>query len=307
MTDLNDDLSDLLGAAKTGPALAPIYRAPDTFVPAVERVFTEACSKCRGSGKFISWSGRTGGDCFACKGTGKHTFKTAPEARAKARAGAQDRKAKAAAELTAAAAAYTEAHADAVCWCIQAAKRNADRGGTFDFPQKMIDVLAKFGSWTEGQLAAVEKLQARDAERTAARAEAAPVVASEGIDRLKAAFDAAIARTAAKGQGLTLRSPKITIGGITISPAKATSQNPGALYVKAAGEYLGKIAGGKFMAVPACTPEQSAKVLAFVNAPEQAAKAYGQETGVCCVCNAALTSEWRLRGIGPVCAEKFGW
>jgi hypothetical protein len=71
--------------------------------------------------------------------------------------------------------------------------------------------------------------------------------------------------------------------------------------------YLGKIMGGRFMASRDCTPEQSAQVLAFVANPAEAAKVYGQETGVCCICNATLRSEWRLRGIGPICAEKFGW
>lgn len=302
MTDLNDDLSDLLGAAKTGPALAPIYRAPDKFVPAVERVFTEACSKCGGSGRF-----RHFGQCFACKGTGKFTFKTAPEVRAKARAGAQARKVEAEREKNAERAAWAGAHKAELAWLEQASLANMRRNGNFDFPFQMQEAVAKYGSLTEGQLAAVRKLMARDAERSAVRTQAAPVVADAGIDRLKAAFDAALAFTAAKGAGLTLRSPKITIGGITIKPAKATSANPGALYVTEGGEYLGKIAGGKFLAVAACTPEQTAKILAFVNDPAAAATAYGQETGVCCVCNATLTSKWRLRGIGPICAEKMGW
>ncbi len=71
--------------------------------------------------------------------------------------------------------------------------------------------------------------------------------------------------------------------------------------------YLGKIVGGKFHASRDCSLGQEKQVLAFVSDPAAAAKVYGQETGVCCVCNATLRSEWRLRGIGPICAEKFGW
>ena len=52
---------------------------------------------------------------------------------------------------------------------------------------------------------------------------------------------------------------------------------------------------------------RKAQVLKFVADPAEAAKVYGQETGICCVCNATLKSKWRLRGIGPVCAEKMGW
>lgn len=97
---------------------------------------------------------------------------------------------------------------------------------------------------------------------------------------------------------------------MTISPAKADSKNPGALYVKGRGAertYLGKIAGGKFLASRECSPEQQAKIVAFVCDPAAAAKAYGQETGVCCICNAVLKSEWRLQGIGPICSQKFGF
>src|SRR5215472_12829339 len=92
--DLNDDLSDLLGAAAIGPALPAINRAPADFVPAIER-FAEGCPKCRGTGRFISYSGRDCGPCFACKGAGQQTFKTSPETRAKAREGAAARKGKA--------------------------------------------------------------------------------------------------------------------------------------------------------------------------------------------------------------------
>ena len=142
------------------------------------------------------------------------------------------------------------------------------------------------------------------------REAAQPVAASKqvdtaGIDRLKAAFDTAVEYSSEKGLKL---SPRITVGGITISPAKANSTNPGALYVKVrGGEYLGKIAGGRFFSSRACSQEQEVKVLEFIANPAEAAKVYGQTTGTCCVCNATLRSEWKNKGIGPVCAEKFGW
>lgn len=46
--------------------------------------FEESCPSCRGSGVFRGYSGRIVGDCFKCKGTGKLSFRTAPETRAKA-------------------------------------------------------------------------------------------------------------------------------------------------------------------------------------------------------------------------------
>jgi len=280
--------------------------------------FSEGCPKCRGTGTFISYSGRALGPCFACKGAGRNTFKTSPEDRAKAQARASAKRVEKGQQIEADAKAWIDANPAEAKWLADAGKRNADRGGTFTFPADVLNKLWQYGSLTDGQMAAVRKLMARDVERTAERAKAreavvaaAPVVEAAGIDRLKAAFDAAAAYTAAKAKGLTVRSPKITVGGITISPAKATSANPGALYVKSRGPdgdfYLGKIAGGKFLASRECSPQDSERVLAFVANPAEAAKVYGQETGICCICNATLRSEWRLRGIGPICATKFGW
>ena len=86
---------------------------------------------------------------------------------------------------------------------------------------------------------------------------------------------------------------------MVISPAGAASKNPGALYVKAE---------CRFFAARECGAEQSAKVLAFIADPKAAAIAYGQETGVCCICNAALTNKESIEaGIGPVCATNMGW
>jgi len=154
---------------------------------------------------------------------------------------------------------------------------------------------------SDRQMFFVDKLIREAAQPVAA----AKQVDTAGIDRLKAAFDTAVEYSSEKGLKL---SPRITVGGITISPAKANSTYPGALYVKVrGGEYLGKIAGGRFFASRECSQEQQAKVLEFVADPAEAAKVYGQTTGTCCICNATLRSEWKNKGIGPICAEKFGW
>src|SRR6185295_19110855 len=73
--DLDDDLSDLIGGPPRERKPLPAH-----YKPIEERLFTEPCRKCRGSG---NW--RPGYPCFTCKGTGKLTFKTSPEHRAKAR------------------------------------------------------------------------------------------------------------------------------------------------------------------------------------------------------------------------------
>jgi len=190
-----------------------------------------------------------------------------------------------------------------------------------------IEAIRQFGSLTEKQMTVVQNGMQRDADRNAQRVasnanrdSSAPVVDAAGVDRLKAAFDHAIAYSAEKG---LKKSPRITIGNMTIKPAKATSKNPGALYVTVQrpsfvkylpgnegtddSTYLGKIVGAKFYATAAVTADHEAQLALFLTDPAAAAKVYGRETGTCCVCNATLISKWRLRGIGPVCAEKFGW
>ncbi len=296
---MNDSLDNLF-VGDTGPVrTAPVRENAVAFKSAEQR-FEENCSKCGGTGQFRGWSGRTFGQCFACKGKGKFMFKTSPETRAANRQAAAERKGRLAEQAWTDFAAIQPVVA---AWIEQ-------KRGRFDFAAKMYDVVVRFGDLSAGQLAACERMQAADAARDAERTQRlanAPQVASEGVDRLKAAFDKAKAYAAAKATGLTIRNPKITIGGMTISPAKATSANPGALYVKAGSTYLGKINGGQFFASRECTADDKDQVLKFIADPAAAAKVYGQETGICCVCNATLKSEWRLRGIGPICAEKMGW
>lgn len=299
--DFNDDLSDLLSGKIPLPDRVQVPKAPPAQYVPVEKRFEETCPKCRGRGRFISYRGRDCGPCFHCKGEGRKVFKTSADSRAKSRASSAARAQNKAKQLLADVLAWQQEHAAAWQWMTS----NVARGS--EFAKSLTEALYKYGALTDNQLAAVERNAAKMAERKAEREAAAPAVDTAGIDRLKEAFDKAAAYTAAKATGLTVRSPKITVNGMTISPAKATSANAGALYVKSGETYLGKVAGGKFFASRDCTSEQQTQVLKFVADPAEAAKVYGQETGVCCVCNATLRSEWRLRGIGPICAEKMGW
>lgn len=284
----NDPLADLIGSPLAAPIAPPANYKPQGF--------TEACPKCRGRGRFISHAGRDCGPCFACKGEGKQTFKTSASDRAANRTNAAARKQR---DQAAAIEAFQQAEPAIWAWM---------DGNSFSFAVAMREKLAQWGSLTEGQLNACRNAMGKLAAAKAARAEqqaAAPIADTAGVDRLKAAFDHAIAAAAAKSRGFI---PRLTIGGMTISPAGATSANPGALYVKSAGDYLGKIAGGRFHATRECPAELQTKVLAFVADPKGAAERYGIETGTCCVCNVTLTNKTSIeRGIGPICARKFGW
>lgn len=302
MTSLNDSLDDLIFGAETEVRTAPVLQRPaaQAYTKTSVELFTEPCQKCRGTGRFTGWSGRTIGDCFACKGKGKFVFQTSPQDRSAKREQTRTRKERDATESFAA----FKAQQPAIAAWIEA------KEGSFDFARKMRETVERFGDLTEGQRGACERMIDRDAAKAAQRAERiqqAPQVDTAGIDRLKQAFDKARSYAAAKAPGLSIRNPKITIGGMTISPAKADSRNAGALYVKAGQTYLGKIQNGQLFAARECSTDQEKQIVAFIKDPAQAAKVYGQETGVCCVCNATLKSKWRLAGIGPVCAEKMGW
>jgi hypothetical protein len=105
-----------------------------------------------------------------------------------------------------------------------------------------------------------------------------------------------------------LRTPRISLGGLVFKPAKATGANPGAIYVTEHGEYLGKVLGGKFLRVRSCPEGAADKVAEMILDPKATAEAYGLRSGNCAICSRLLTNKESLdRGIGPICAEKFGW
>lgn len=297
--DLNDPLDDLFANAGTPEqreAERPARPEAAAHQEAVTKGYFDKCRKCGGSGMYY---GRFsyGHRCFACSGKGGVTYKTSPEQRAKRKQAKADKR-------DANRDAWIAANPAEYAWLQANAQRQR-------FAASVLEAVHKYGGASDGQTVAIQNAIARDAEwakqreaERAAREAAAPVADAAGIERLKESFDKAIAYSKAKGLKL---SPRITIDGTTITPAKENSANPGALYVKTSGAYLGKIAKGKFFASRECTDEQQAKILAFIADPAEAAKVYGQTTGTCCVCNATLRSDWKLKGIGPICAEKFGW
>jgi hypothetical protein len=258
----------------------------------------EKCPKCRGTGRFISWGGRDLGACHSCKGKGQKVFKSSATQRADSRAKAADRKANAA---QTALETFAAQHPAEWAW-IEASR------GSFDFAQSMYTSIQGYGSLTVNQLAActraAEKAAARNAERAAQRTAAienAPVI---DMTKIEAAF------AAARASGL--KSPKLRIAGLVISPAKATSANAGALYVKSKGSfddstYFGKIIGGKFIKSRECDAATEAQILVVAADPLAAAIAYGRETGTCSCCGRELTNKISIElGIGPICREQWG-
>ena len=186
--------------------------------------------------------------------------------------------------------AWAQANQSAYDWIIA----NCDSN---EFAGSLHASLHKWGSLTTNQLFAVQKCIAR-ATILQSKAENAPTVS---LDAVEVAFgkakDAGIAR------------PKLRLGDFTFSPAPLTGKNPNAIYVKHAnGEYLGKVVGGRLFTVAAVSPELEQDIVAVAADPLNAAIAYGKRYGKCSVCARTLTDEDSInRGIGPVCAERFGW
>lgn len=288
---LDDDLDDIFG----GPMTEEDREAGRKLADAeAARIHTERCPNCRGTG---NW--RPGYPCFKCKGSGKLSFKTSPEQRAKAadkRARDADQKR---IDLQAARAAWVEANREDFAW--MKAKEE-----TFDFARSMMEAFLKYGSLTERQHATVTRLRLADIARAAARkAEAeqraanAPVVNVEAIER-------AFASAQSKG----IKRPKMRLAGFKFSLAPATGRNAGALYVVRVedDQYLGKIMGGRFTRVRECDQATEATVIEVASDPHNAAIAYGQRTGNCAICGRELTNHASIDlGIGPICAEKYGW
>jgi hypothetical protein len=257
------------------------------------------CPKCRGTGRFVSFSGRMLGNCFKCDGSGKtkglHMDSESVARRAVYKAKQIERKANEAADLQNRREAFAAQHQDVLQWIDAAAARG------FEFAVSLRASLLRYGSLTENQVAAVRRSIQKSQERREAAAANAPSVAGEGFQRLLASFKTAIENG--------LKAPKIRIGTLTFSPAKAASQNAGFLYVKANGEYSGKISPEGRLFACSHVDQATKDLIARVGQdPLAEAVAHGKATGECSCCGRELTDPASIAaGIGPICAKKFGW
>ena len=297
--DFDDALDDIFG----GLEAAPRHVLADAEVARATRAattYTENCPSCRGTGQFRSYSGRVVGDCFKCKGKGTQTFKTSSEQRAKSQANAaalRDRKAATAAEQANEWLAANPVEAE---WLKEPVK------GDFTFHADLLAALIKYGSLTERQEAAVRNAAAKSAARklqwAAERAERDAGAAVLSLEKIRTGFDSAVR---------FLKRPKLRIADIQFSLAPATGRNAGCIYVVRASDdtYLGKITqDDKFITSRDCSAADSETVARVAADPAAAATAHGHEFGNCSCCGRELTNpESVARGIGPICAERWGW
>lgn len=294
MSDLDDIFGDDLAAPtpKTLPQDAASVR-----IRAATPEFASRCPKCRGGGWFIGYTGRRMGKCFTCKGSGKRAYRTSPEARAAAR------------QRTAVAKASAVADHQAELKWLDATLARRDR-----LPEGYALMLADFrnrllrgNALTDGQMAVVAKGMARSAQWAAERVQKQ---AEQAV-----ALDVTAIRTVLQSR------KKVMVALFTFSMAPAHGNNPGAIYVKDNGAYVGKIPAGASTFAPGRDFDQSrlpALVEAMANPAEavkadaaRRAKALLEDPTMsipCGCCGLTLTNpESIARGIGPICAGKWGF
>lgn len=110
----------------------------------------------------------------------------------------------------------------------------------------------------------------------------------------------------AKLDELNMRA--VWLPNVTVTRAPEHGVNAGALYLKAHGEYLGKItADGQLRTVAVVAPVIKEELRGFVTGGKEYLAEVGREWGNCCFCGLLLTDPESVeRGYGPVCARKNG-
>lgn len=244
------------------------------------------CPACKGSGNFISYSGRVVGSCFKCKGKGKVSKRIV--AAAKAKITRQQ-------NLENKIVNFIEEHEAEYNFI----KKNAEWS---DFYRSMFDAVNTYGQLSEKQLIAVQngitKAAAKREEKQKQRNE--KMGGEVNVSAIEKLFDNA------RESGL--KKLAFRTEGMKISAAKETSRNPGALYVEHNGVYSGKIIGGQFIPNYAAKEDTLAAILDIATNPLEKARFYGRETGICSCCGRELTDPISVaNGIGPICENKWGF
>lgn len=246
------------------------------------------CIKCSGTGHVSGgfknpWSGK----CFACNGKGY--FLTSPQQRAKARSNAHKRKNEKICK-------YIDENQELVSYLTDVSSWN-------DFANSLLQSIHKYGKLTDGQHAAAlrakAKHEARQIERKAEQAKReadAPVL---DLTRINEMFAKA---------GEHLKKPALRVGNVRISLAPANGKNAGYLYAKVDGEYAGKISPeGKLLAVRSAPADLEQVLTGIANDPLGKLVEHGRLTGNCACCGRELTKHDSIeRGIGPICASRWG-
>jgi len=300
--DLPDDNDKFLDPTPA-PTVAPVDNSPV--------IYEAVCPKCHGSGRYNAPSSLGHQVCLQCKGKGKLQYKRSEAERQASRDRRHARKERVAQatreERITQVEAWKAEHPAETLWM-------RDRAPHFEFAAKMVEAVKQWGHLTEGQLAAVRRLMAQDADRDAARAANRAATEARAFEVDIAQIEQAFAKATNTTSGMALQKPKLRLGRYIFSLAPASGRNAGSIYVKRCAdgeteqEYLGKIFQGKLFPTRDCTPEDQATITEVASKPKEAAEKYGRLTGRCAICNRSLLRDNSVeRGIGPICAERFGF
>ena len=162
------------------------------------------------------------------------------------------------------------------------------------FAASLVEQFDDRGSLSEKQTGAAVAMLMKVKANKANRAEAPTVDLSNVVAMFSKAHEA-------------IKTPKFRFEDLVISRAPDTGANAGALYVKVDGEYAGKVKEGKWFGLRTAPQETLSKLQQIANSPLDSAVAYGRKTGNCAMCGRSLTKHESVdRGIGPICAERFG-
>lgn len=201
-------------------------------------------------------------------------------------------------------------------WAAEAAARRAefdaanpglyeamkDLSAKSGFCANMVVAIDRWGGLTPNQLVVAKRIMDEQLEKLRAAATGANKLAGD-LAPLADMF-----RTA-RGH---LKYPKLTVGidgaNYTFSLAGDASKNPGFIYVKRNGNYIGKVSPtGEFSTVYGAAAEDREAVNKFSQNPVAVAGHHGHLTGNCCFCSKKLSDERSTEvGYGKVCAGHYG-
>jgi hypothetical protein len=282
-----DDLDDGITARGASGLSAEAAQDRASIVNGGNATYEQiTCPKCHGRGyRVYGYVNIKSYPCGVCKETGKVTAKRLANID-------QAKKAEATRESNLRIAYRDWCQTEVGDWCLKNQEWNS-------FAASMIQAAQKFGRLSDNQTAAIERMMVKVAEKRAEKAAAKANAPEVNVSAIEALF----ANARASGlKRLAFRTMEIDI-----SAAKDTGRNPGALYVKHNGEYVGKIASGKFQATYAAKPDTLDKVQAVAADPLGMARLYGKQTGNCSCCGRELTDPVSVaNGIGPICESKWG-
>lgn len=251
------------------------------------------CPQCAGTGKWSGGVNRHGNsDCLSCRGKGY--FTTSPRKRQASAEHRAQKKSDAAEALRRSIKDFSEEH--------PAMFEDLMKGRT-EFTASLRDQLLARGRLSESQIGAWQRGYVKLQAIIAARSAATDAKGGEAdLSRIREMFNAALESGHKK--------PVYRAEGLKITLAGQSSRNAGCLYVVEIADdaYQGKVDGVTFKAVRETKSDVLARLQAIAANPLEAAVRYGRQTGTCSCCGRELTNKASIEaGIGPICAQKWGF